>query len=142
MAFYLADGFAIIGIHTVRFGFVLRFLTLCVRGNYLPMLEEEIAQFFTGCGVVGNDFRNNILRAGDSFRRSFYFFGNIFFRFRLDVKRFINCNGCARFPFLFIRAVNIFHFGKGYRFIKRSLDFFRHFALFGNRFRHFILAFL
>ena len=53
------------------------------------MIKEEITEFFTGCRVVGNNFRNDILRARDRLVRRFYFFGKVFFRLCAHVQRFI-----------------------------------------------------
>ena len=144
MAFDFRNGFGIGLIHFIGFGFVLFLFALDVRGADFSVIEKEIADFFAGGGIVGNHFRNDVLRAGNRLLRGRNFFRYVFLRFLLDVERFIlrenrvrerlqalrYGDGSPRLALLFIRAVNVLHFGERDRLFERGTNFVRHLSLF------------
>ena len=147
MALDLRNGLGIRLVHFVGFRFVLRLFSLDVGGGDFPVIEKEISDFFARRRVVGDYFRNDILRARNCLVRRLDFFRYVFFRFPSYVQSFIlredgvrqrlkslcDGDGSARFALLLIRAVNILHFGKRDGFFEGGLDLVRELSLFPDR---------
>ena len=86
MAFDLADGLGIVGVHFIRLGFVRVRFAFCIRRYDLPVFEEKVTQFLSRICVVGNHFRKDIPCPVHSLFRRFHFFRNVFFRLGVHVE--------------------------------------------------------
>ena len=144
MAFDLRDGFGMGFVHLVRPGFVLFLLALDVRRGDFAVIEEEIAQFFAGRGVVRDAFGDDVAGAVDRVLDRRHLFGYVFLRFFLYVERFVlrkngvrerlqsarDGDGRAGLALLLIRAVDVLRLRERGCLFERVPDLVRHLALF------------
>ena len=152
------DFFGKLLVHFVNAEFFAVFLLGIVAGRNFALFKEHLSKRFPQLGVVGHGFGHDVLSAGNRVGRAFHaLFGidklrrYLLYRalvllLHYDIAKRLQTlfdgDRGARLFLLFVRTINVFHFGKRRRLIESGGKFVRPLALSFYCRLHFFLSLL